>query len=92
MNYPISNPPEPINFSGKKPITVEMIALAIAEVVKVARQQGQSLEDLQAEILQDHSILDIVQRRWLKDLIIKAWGIVEGVASKEEGNGFLSNK
>lgn len=84
MNYPISNPPEQFNFSGKKPSTVEMIALAIAEVVKVARQQGQSLEDLQAEILQDHSILDIVQRRWLKDLIIRAWEIVEAVATKEE--------
>lgn len=77
MNYPISSPPENINFSGKKPITVETIAIALSEVVKIARQRGQSLEDLQAEILYDHSILDIVQRRWLKDLIIKAWEIVE---------------
>lgn len=77
MNYPISSPPETINFSEKKYITVETIAIAIAEVVKIARQRGQSLEDLQAEILYDHSILDIVQRRWLKDLIIKAWEIVE---------------
>jgi hypothetical protein len=78
MNYPISNPPEKINLLEKKAITVETIAIAIAEVVKIARQQGRSLEDLQAEILQDHSILDIVQRRWLKNVIIKAWEIVEG--------------
>jgi hypothetical protein len=78
MNYPISNPPEKINLLTKKTITVETIAIAIAEVVQIARQRGQSLEDLQAEILQDHSILDIVQRRWLKNMIIKAWEIVEG--------------
>jgi hypothetical protein len=78
MNYPISNPPEKINLLAKKSITVETLAIAIADVVKIARQRGQSLEDLQAEILQDHSILDIVQRRWLKNIIIKAWEIVEG--------------
>jgi hypothetical protein len=77
MNYPISTPPEKINLLAKKSITVETIAVAIAEVVKIARQQGQSLEDLQAEILQDHSILDIVQRRWLKNIIIKAWETVD---------------
>jgi hypothetical protein len=77
MNYPISTPPEPTNFSSKKSITVETIAIAIAEVVKIARQQGRSLEDLQAEILYDHSILDIVQRRWLKDLIIKTWEMLD---------------
>ncbi|VEP11560.1 conserved hypothetical protein [Hyella patelloides LEGE 07179] len=76
MNYPIPDNPEAISALGKKSITEEIIAVAIAGVVKIARQQGQSLEDLQAEILQDDRILDIVQRRWLKDLIIKAWDIV----------------
>ena len=60
----------------KKSVTEEIVAIAIAGVVQLARQQGRSLEDLQAEILKDDLILDIVQRRWLRDLIIKAWEIV----------------
>ena len=76
MNYPIPDTPEAILALDKKSITEEIIAVAIAGVVNVARKQGQSLEELQAEILQDDSILDIVQRRWLRDLIVKAWDIV----------------
>ena len=76
MNYPIPDTPEGILALRKKSVTEEIIAIAIAGVVQMARQQGQSLEDLQAEILQDDFILDIVQRRWLKELIIKAWEIV----------------
>ena len=76
MNYPIPDTPKEILALKKKSITEEIIALAIAGVVQIARRQGRSLEDLQAEILQDDRILDIVQRRWLKDLIVKAWDIV----------------
>lgn len=76
MNYPIPDTPEAISIPKQKSITEEIVAIAIAEVVKVARKQGQSLEELQTEILRDDSILDIVQRRWLKDLIVKAWDIV----------------
>lgn len=76
MNYPIPDTPEGILALRKKSVTEEIIAVAIAGVVQMARQQGRSLEDLQAEILQDDFILDIVQRRWLKELIIKAWEIV----------------
>ena len=76
MNYPIPDTPEEILALKKNSITEDIIATAIAGVVQIARRQGQSLEDLQAEILQDDRILDIVQRRWLKDLIVKAWDIV----------------
>jgi hypothetical protein len=50
-----------------------MIAVAIAGLVKMARSQGQSLEDLTAEVLQDDPILDRVQRSWLSKIVTTAW-------------------
>ena len=76
MNYPISDTPKEILAVKKNSVTAEIVATAIASVVQMARKQGQSLEELQTEILKDDLILDIVQRRWLKDLIVKAWEIV----------------
>ena len=76
MNYPIPANRQEMLALGTKPITEDIIAVAIAGVVKIARQKGQSLEDLQAEVLQDDLVLDIVQRRWLRDSIVKAWDIV----------------
>lgn len=79
MNHSISNAledtpdSEPKSLLGTKSPTVEVIAVAIASIVQNARQQGKTLADLEAEILQDHCILDLGQRRWLKDLIGKTW-------------------
>ena len=73
MNYPIPATTEEILALGNKSINEDIIVTAIAGVVGIARKQGQSLEDLQQQILQDDLILDIIQRRWLKDLIAKAW-------------------
>ncbi|BFM39157.1 hypothetical protein [Synechocystis sp. LKSZ1] len=55
------------------PIDEELIAVAIAGVVNLARHQGQSLEDLTAEILAEDPLLDSVQRDWLSGLISQAW-------------------
>ncbi len=73
MNYPIPATTEEILALGNKSINEDIIVTAIAGVVGIARKEGQSLEDLQQQILQDDLILDIIQRRWLKDLIAKAW-------------------
>ena len=73
MNYSIPTAPKDISNLQQKSPTVEVIALAIASIVQTARQQGKTLADLEAEILQDHCILDLGQRRWLKDLISKTW-------------------
>ena len=73
MNDSIPVTTEEILALGKKSISEDIIALAIAAVVKIARRQGQSLEEIQEQVLQDDSVLDLVQRRWLKDLIAKAW-------------------
>ena len=42
------------------------IATAIAGVVQIARQQGQSLDELTAGILQDDRVLDLDRRKWFK--------------------------
>ena len=76
MNYPIPATTEEILALGNKSINEDIIITAIAGVISIARKQGQSLEDLQQQILQDDLILDIIQRRWLKDLIAKAWEIL----------------
>ena len=73
MNYSIPATTEEILDLGNKSIDEDVIVTAIAGVISIARKQGQSLEDLQKQILQDDLILDIIQRRWLKDLIAKAW-------------------
>lgn len=73
MHYSIpSNPDDLISFRHK-PVDEEMIAAAIAGVVKIARSQGQSLDDLTAEVLAEDPLLDQVQRRWLSQIITQAW-------------------
>jgi hypothetical protein len=73
MNYSIPVNPEEIMALRQRPVDEEMIAVAIAGLVKMARSQGQSLDDLTAEVLQDDPILDRVQRRWLSNIVAQAW-------------------
>ena len=73
MNYPIPASPEEIFALRSRPVDEEMLALAITGVVNLARSQGQSLDDLTAEVLEDDPLLDRVQRRWLSDLIRQVW-------------------
>jgi hypothetical protein len=73
MNYPIPTSPEELIALGQKPVNEELIAAAIAGAVQIARSQGQSLEDLRAEILTDSGVLDREQRRWLSSLVAQAW-------------------
>lgn len=54
-------------------VSEEEVAKAIAGVVESARYQGQSLDDLVAEVLQDDPILDQVQRQWLSKIVTQAW-------------------
>jgi hypothetical protein len=73
MNYSIPSSPEEIIALRNKPVDEEMIAAAIAGVVQIARSQGQSLDDLTAEVLQEDYILDRSQRRWLSNIVTQAW-------------------
>lgn len=73
MDYLIPASTEEILALGNSSINEETIAAAIAGVVKIARQRGQSLEELKASILKDDSLLDIDCRKWLSELIAQAW-------------------
>lgn len=73
MNYPIPANNQEIAALQQKPINEELVAAAIAGVVQVARSQGQSLEDVLAEVLADDTLLEGKQRRWLGEIVAQAW-------------------
>jgi hypothetical protein len=73
MNYPIPVSPQEIVALRQKPVDEELVAAAIAGVIQIARQQGQSLDDLTAEVLEEDTLLDQAQRRWLSDIVAQAW-------------------
>ncbi|MEL6495691.1 MAG: hypothetical protein AAFQ41_11300 [Cyanobacteria bacterium J06623_7] len=76
MDYPIPASAEEILALQNKSIDEEIIATAIAGVVQMARQQGQSLEELTANILRDDRVLDPERRKWLSQMIEQAWDIL----------------
>jgi hypothetical protein len=73
MNYPIPDSPQEIFALRQKPIDEEMLAAAIAGVIKIVRDQGQSLEELTAQVLADDSLLEPDQRQWLSIVVAQAW-------------------
>lgn len=73
MNYPIPTSPQELVALREQPIDEELVASAIAGVIKIARAQGKSLEEVTAEVLADDSLLDLHQRRWLSELVAQAW-------------------
>ncbi|MEA5619111.1 hypothetical protein VB711_14880 [Cronbergia sp. UHCC 0137] len=73
MNYPIPDSPQEIFALRQQPVDEELVAVVIAGVVKVVRAQGQSLEELTAQVLADDPMLDIQQRRWLSKVITQVW-------------------
>lgn len=73
MHHPIPATSEEIVALGRRPVDEQTVAVAIAGVVKLARSQGQSLDELTAEVLADDPILDAVQRHWLSQMVRQAW-------------------
>ncbi|MCM0592034.1 MAG: hypothetical protein HEQ35_24290 [Gloeotrichia echinulata IR180] len=73
MNYRIPDSPQEIVALRQKPIDEELVAAAIAGVIKIVRSQGQSLEELTAQVLADDPLLDKQQRRWLCKVVAQAW-------------------
>ncbi|MDJ0596996.1 MAG: hypothetical protein QNJ72_44730 [Pleurocapsa sp. MO_226.B13] len=76
MDYPIPTNTEEILALRNSSVNEEIIATAIAGVVQIARRQGQSLEDLTADVLRDDRLLDLDRRKWLSELIAHAWTIL----------------
>lgn len=75
MNYPIPQSPQEIVALRQQPVDEELVAAAIAGLVQLGRAQGQSLEDLTAQVLEEDPLLDRQQRRWLSQLVAQAWEI-----------------
>lgn len=63
------------------PADPEVLVKAIAGVVNVARHQGQTLEDLTAEVLSEDNLLDLHQRRRLKDWVVTVWEALPDLSS-----------
>ncbi|MEQ9482754.1 hypothetical protein [Coleofasciculus sp. F4-SAH-05] len=79
MNYPIPVSPQEMAALRQKPVNEELVAAAIAGVIQIARSQGQSLDELTAEVLAEDSVLDQAQRRWLSDIVAQAWNIMPSI-------------
>ena len=73
MNYPIPDSPQEIFALRQQPIDEELVASAIAGVIKLVSSQGQSLEELTAQLLADDPMLNHQQRRWLSQLVTQSW-------------------
>ncbi len=73
MNDSIPVTTEEIISLVQNSVSEDNISVANAPLVKISLRQGQSLEEIQEQVLQDDSILDLLQRRWLMDLVAKAW-------------------
>lgn len=76
-HYPIPASTQEIVALRQKPVDEELVATAIAGVIKIVRAQGQSLEYLTSELLADDSLLDGTQRRWLSDIVTQAWSTIQ---------------
>ena len=72
MNYPIPTSPQEMIALRQQPVSDELVATALAGVIKIARSRQQSLEDLKAEVLADDSLLNREQRLWLSELVTQA--------------------
>lgn len=73
MHYPIPASHQDIIALRQKPVDEEMVAVAIAGVIKIVRAQGQSLEQLTDQVLAEDCVLDLEQRRWLSEVVAQAW-------------------
>lgn len=78
MNYPIPTNPQDLVSLRQQPVSDEALARAIVGVIENARQKGQSLEELKAEVLADDALLDLAQRQWLSDIVAQAWDKLQG--------------
>ena len=73
MNYPIINKPQEIFALQRQPIDEELVATAIAGVIKIVRSQEKSLDELISQVLGEDSLLDRQQRYWLSQVMSQAW-------------------
>lgn len=73
MYYPIPTNSEEIAALRHRPVDDAVVAAAIAGVIRLARSQGRSLEDLTAEVMADDRLLEPQLRQRLSELVAHAW-------------------
>ena len=73
MHYAIPATSEEVISLRGRHADEEALAVAILGVIRMARTQGRSLEDLTAEVLSEDGLLDWVQRHWLSKMVTQAW-------------------
>jgi hypothetical protein len=81
MNYPASlRFPDsragtllPISSPSQNTVNATALIDALAIVVRSARANGQTLEDLTLEVLADDVLLEPSQRRILSEVVAQAW-------------------
>ena len=73
MNYPIPHSPQEIVNLRQQQVDEELVATAIAAVIKMVSSQGQSLEELTAQLLAEDPVLNQQQRQWLSKVVEQSW-------------------
>ncbi|NEP81478.1 MAG: hypothetical protein F6K17_05000 [Okeania sp. SIO3C4] len=73
MNYPVPTSDGEVIALRQQPVNDELVAVAMAGIVNVARSQGKSIEELKAEILADDRLLNMAQRQLLSQILNEAW-------------------
>lgn len=73
MDYSIPSTPQEILSLRNDPANPETVVKAIAGVIQLARSQGQTLEELTAEVLSEDTLLDPHQRSRLRDWVVSVW-------------------
>ncbi|HEY9735256.1 MAG TPA: hypothetical protein V6D06_03205 [Trichocoleus sp.] len=54
-------------------VTEDHVLAALMGVIRAARQQGQSVEEVQAAVLADDALLEMPVRQLLSDIVAEAW-------------------
>jgi hypothetical protein len=85
MNYPLPNiVPDRFGASSRaqtSAVQESELITALQVVILSARANGQSLEDLTAEVLAEDMLLDPQQRQILSEIVTKAWDQVPTIVS-----------
>lgn len=74
MSLPIPrNSQEILALRQTSAVNNEVVASAIVGIIQLARDQGKSLSELQAELLAEDALLTQDDRIWLSDLVATQW-------------------
>ncbi len=65
------------------PLTEELVAVAIADIVSTAKAKGTSCEELEVQLLADDNVLDRSTRVWLSQFVTSVWGTIESKFEEE---------